>query len=356
MKNRMLGLMTAILAVAMFASPVRAESFTWSAASYGTAPFLQGGVHSVAEYKQEMAGSYGEEVHDAMGLPGYYRVLITTLLAKSSQAVQISVSSPEDFEREAVRKYRSQFVPLGDGILGLCVQGVMPAGPYGARHDRMGFKSKGRAVVVHNVVQTFDAMYYGVILMDAASLKGVSIGTLERCGNPTVRSFLYVRDVDKQVIIQKEVIEKPVEVEKIVEVPVDRIVEKEVRVEVPVDRIVERVVEKEVCVNTLIFVPRRLDDVPCGKLPTPARWISTRPGALAIGADLLGTVAGIASPFLARGTSIRVGGSRAFGFGGSAAAASSSSSSASNRNTNTNQNQNNNANSNTQGQGQSQGR
>ena len=53
-------------------------------------------------------------------------------------------------------------------------------------------------------------------------------------------------------IVEKEVrVEVPVEkiVEKIVEVPVEKIVEREVRVEVPVEKIVEKVVEKEVRVE-----------------------------------------------------------------------------------------------------------
>ena len=71
-------------------------------------------------------------------------------------------------------------------------------------------------------------------------------------------------------IVEKEVrVEVPVEkiVEKIVEVPVEKIVEKEVRVEVPVEKIVERVIEVVPPARTGIVVSDVAD--PVANVPPP---------------------------------------------------------------------------------------
>ena len=80
------------------------------------------------------------------------------------------------------------------------------------------------------------------------------------------------KEVRVEVPVEKiveRIVEVPVEkiVEKIVEVPVEKVVEKEVRVEVPVEKIVEKVVEKEVRVEVPVEkIVEKVVEVPVEKI------------------------------------------------------------------------------------------
>ena len=68
------------------------------------------------------------------------------------------------------------------------------------------------------------------------------------------------KEVVKEVPVEK-IVEKVVEVEKRVEVPVEKIVEKEVIKEVPVEKIVEKIVEVEKPPRTTVVVPEIVEPV-----------------------------------------------------------------------------------------------
>ena len=104
----------------------------------------------------------------------------------------------------------------------------------------------------------------------------------------------------ERVVEVEKVVEKEVRVEVPVEKVVERIVEKEVRVEVPVERVVEKVVEKVVEVapppRTELIVPEVVE--PSGKAP-PTR----APGSLfdGLGRDRMAALEAAARRELARG-------------------------------------------------------
>ena len=72
------------------------------------------------------------------------------------------------------------------------------------------------------------------------------------------------KEVIKEVPVEK-IVEKIVEVEKRVEVPVEKIVEKEVIKEVPVEKVVEKIVEVEKPPRTTVVVPEIVE--PAGNEP-----------------------------------------------------------------------------------------
>ena len=78
------------------------------------------------------------------------------------------------------------------------------------------------------------------------------------------------KEVIKEVPVEK-IVEKIVEVEKRVEVPVEKIVEKEVIKEVPVEKVVEKIVEVEKPPRTTVVVPEIVE--PAGNEP-PRRTAS----------------------------------------------------------------------------------
>ncbi len=85
-------------------------------------------------------------------------------------------------------------------------------------------------------------------------------------------------DEDPPPVVVEKIVEKIVEKEVRVEVPVEKIVEKEVRVEVPVEKIVEKIVEVEVPARHEIVVPEVVE--PEGAEPPPSS-----PGSVFKGLD-----------------------------------------------------------------------
>ena len=96
---------------------------------------------------------------------------------------------------------------------------------------------------------------------------------------PATKAYrLHEFPVDEDAPPVEKIVEKIVEKEVRVEVPVEKIIEKEVRVEVPVEKIVEKIVEVEPRARTELVVPEIVE--PVDRVP-PAR----SPGSLFGGLD-----------------------------------------------------------------------
>ena len=89
-------------------------------------------------------------------------------------------------------------------------------------------------------------------------------------GANVYRKHLYAPDEDEPPKIVEKIVEKEVRVEVPVEKIVEKIVEKEVRVEVPVERIVEKIVEVEPPPRTQIVEAEIVEPVSAPKPPPAA--------------------------------------------------------------------------------------
>ncbi len=327
-----------IVAQVLFAAPVQAQNaFVWDAAHYGVAPFSHAisfsgnslsssGLRQVQEF---WSGSEGGEACEHLGIPSDYLDVVKQVVEDSSEACTVSVSDYSDVARTCWTRYRAEFKTYG-AYKAVLLAGTMPAG----YHKAMCWRSASRGIATrYHVLRKFEAQCVGVLILDSTTHKPVFIGQTARCGNPFYDvGGIYIHDVEIQVV-EKAV---PVEVEgpeRVVEVPVDRVVTR------TRTKVIEREREVPVLYDRLIIAPAPLSQTAVGYRPTPKRWISTRPGIGGAAIGLLETGVGALLPGSRTTYNIA---------GGSAWQKQGQSSRNNNRNTNKskNRNDNNNANQN----------
>ncbi len=304
--------------------------FVWDSAHYGVAPFandipidFSGGQltsRGVEQVRTFWNGSEGAEAFTALGVPAEYQQIVRRCVSESNQACEVSPHDASMIGRDAWVRYQRSFRSYGT-YRAILVCGTIPAG----YHNAMCWKARGRVVTRRTVLRRFEAEMAGVLILDPGTMKSFFVGQAARCGNPSYDTGLYILETRTEVVEKERLVPVPGP-ERIVEVPVpgpERVIER------------ERIIERETFVDRdrLIYVPHSLCSKPGGMRPTPQRWMSTRPGIV----PAIAEVAGIASGFLSRGTSIRVGGARAMQ---SQSQSSSNSNSNSNSNTSNNSNQN----------------
>lgn len=335
-----------VLATAL---PAKAE-FNWT--GYGQAPYARdGGLQTegarvasgdgefltVAGYSKLAGFITSDAARNAyaglgMNVSTYDRII--RFAFENCEPIHVGRPAGDNFAFEMAMAHQSnhdRWVDYGAWKVAIG-QGIMRSG---ARHKAMIYADGTKT----DVVQRFDA-HFTVVMIVGQSGKGLSVGFPAKCLNVCYRVW------PGAVFIREKIVERKVEVEKQVEVPVYRdryhyekeFVEVEKRVEVPV------VVEKRVPVAVYHPVATSIDQRAFG-VRLPEVTVEKRAN---IGRILLP----LATSYLsAARTSISVAGSRA------SAGAKSSSESNSNSSVGdiTNQNQNNVSVNNTQGQGQSQG-